>query len=127
MTLTGNLPGTPLQQALGLIVVALISGIGGILFAILMGGIELKVGKVGPIKIKPILTKVAIPPLVGMIVFGCLARNFLCSGTWTYTQKNTLEKFALYVSPLFCFEVACPLTLPVRDLKWFFFVLALSS
>ena len=78
MTLTGNLPGTPLQQALGLIVVALISGIGGILFAILMGGIELKVGKVGPIKIKPILTKVAIPPLVGMIVFGCLARNFLC-------------------------------------------------
>ena len=78
MTLTANLPGTPFQQALGLIVVALVSGIGGVFFAILMGGIEFKVGKIGPIKIKPLLTKIAIPPLVGMIIFGCLARNFLC-------------------------------------------------
>lgn len=79
MTLSANLPGTPFQQALGIIVVYLVGSAGGILFAILMGGIELKIGKVGPIKIKPLLTKITIPPLVGMIIFGCLARNFLCN------------------------------------------------
>ena len=26
----------------------------------------------------PVLTAVQIPPLVGMIIFGCIARNFLC-------------------------------------------------
>lgn len=51
---------------------------GGILVQILMKGINFDSGKVGPVKIKPLLTKIAIPPLVGMIVFGCIARNFLC-------------------------------------------------
>lgn len=42
-----------------------------------MKGIEYKSGKVGPVIIKPVLTAIQIPPLVGMIIFGCLARNFL--------------------------------------------------
>jgi NhaP-type Na+/H+ or K+/H+ antiporter len=44
-----------------------------------MRGITFHSGKVGPIHIKPLLTKITIPPLVGMIIFGCLARNFLCT------------------------------------------------
>ena len=79
MTLSAKLPGTPLQHALGIIVVYLVCSCGGILFAILAGGIDLKIGKVGPIRIKPLLTKITIPPLVGMIIFGFLARNFLCN------------------------------------------------
>ena len=43
-----------------------------------MKGVNLKSGKVGPLNIPPLLTKIEIPPLVGMIIFGCLARNFLC-------------------------------------------------
>ena len=79
MTLSAKLPGTPLQHALGIIVVYLVCSCGGILFAILAGGIDLKIGNVGPIRIKPLLTKINIPPLVGMIIFGFLARNFLCN------------------------------------------------
>ena len=44
--------------------------LGGILVAAL-GGINYH-----RIHIKPILTKVVIPPLLGMIVVGCLVRNF---------------------------------------------------
>lgn len=43
-----------------------------------MHGIEFKSGKVGPVKVPRALKAVQIPPLVGMIIFGCLARNFLC-------------------------------------------------
>ena len=106
MTLSANLPGTPFQQALGIIVVYLVGSAGGILFAILMGGIELKIGKVGPIKIKPLLTKITIPPLVGMIIFGCLARNFLCNWYLEFTQKNMQARSARSASPLFCYVVA---------------------
>lgn len=52
---------------------------GGILVQILLRGVEFKSGKVGPLKIPPLLTKIEIPPLVGMIIFGCLARNYLCA------------------------------------------------
>ena len=55
------------------------ASVGGIIVQILMKGVTFQTGKIGPIKIKPLLTKIAIPPLVGMIVFGCLARNFLCT------------------------------------------------
>ena len=52
---------------------------GGIFVQILMKGIKFHSGKVGPLHVKPCLTKIEIPPLVGMIIFGCLARNFLCN------------------------------------------------
>ena len=45
----------------------------------LMHGITFKSGKVGPIRIRPAVKSITIPPLVGMIIFGCLARNFLCA------------------------------------------------
>ncbi len=51
---------------------------GGIFVQLLMKGVKFHSGKVGPINIPPLLTKIEIPPLVGMIIFGCLARNFLC-------------------------------------------------
>ena len=46
---------------------------------ILMRGIEFKTGSVGPVRIKECLSSIQIPPLVGMILAGCLARNFLCN------------------------------------------------
>ena len=54
-----------------------------------MKGLEFKSGKVGPIKIKPCLTSIEIPPLVGMIIFGCLARNFLGPGYMEHYPDNT--------------------------------------
>ena len=44
-----------------------------------MKGIKFQSGKIGPLHIKALLTKIEIPPLVGMIVFGCIARNFFCA------------------------------------------------
>lgn len=69
--------GTIWQQLAALFVVVLMATLGGMLVQLIMKGLELKSGKVGPIKIKPCLTSIEIPPLVGMIIFGCLARNFL--------------------------------------------------
>lgn len=74
-----NLTGTLGEQILALLVVVLLAACGGILTQILMHGISFQSGKVGPVKINAALTKITIPPLVGMIVFGCLARNFLCN------------------------------------------------
>ena len=84
------LTGTLGEQLAGLAVVVLCATMGGILIQILMKGIQFKSGKVGPIDIKPALTKIEIPPLVGMIIAGCLARNFLCEG---YMQHYP-EKYA---------------------------------
>lgn len=59
--------------------VVVFAACGGILVQIAMKGIKFHSGKVGPLHIKAILTKIEIPPLVGMIVFGCIARNFFCA------------------------------------------------
>ena len=74
-----ELTGTTGQNLLALFVVVVMAAVGGILVQIMLKGINFTSGKVGPVNIKPLLTKVQIPPLVGMIVFGCLARNYLCS------------------------------------------------
>ena len=74
-TLTGSLA----EQLTALFVVVLLATAGGIFVQIMMKGIIFSSGKVGPLHIKAMLTKIEIPPLVGMIVFGCLARNFLCN------------------------------------------------
>jgi len=58
-----------------------------------MKGINFKSGKVGPINIKPCLTKIEIPPLVGMIVFGCLARNTFC----TEYMQHYPEPYAAWI------------------------------
>jgi hypothetical protein len=75
----GQLTGTGGQQFAAVFVVVLLSVLGGIFVQILLKGVDFTSGKVGPIKMKPLLTSIEIPPLVGMIIFGCLARNFLCA------------------------------------------------
>lgn len=67
--------------------------VGGILVQILMKGIHFKSGKVGPIDLKPCMTKISIPPLVGMIIFGCLARNTFC----TEYMEHYPEPYAAWV------------------------------
>ena len=59
--------------------VVLFATCGGILVQIAMKGLKFESGKVGPVHIKQLVSKVEIPPLVGMIIFGCIARNFFCS------------------------------------------------
>ena len=70
--------GTWGERITALLVVVAMGAVGGIIVQILMQGISFRSGKVGPIILKPALTAIQIPPLVGMIIFGCLARNFLC-------------------------------------------------
>ena len=67
-----------MQQLTALLVVVLCATVGGIIIQILMRGILFESGSVGPVRIKACLTSIQIPPLVGMILAGCLARNFLC-------------------------------------------------
>lgn len=67
------------ERILALFVVVLTAAIGGMLIQVAMFGITFKSGKIGPIEIHPLLNAVKIPPLVGMIICGTLARNFMCS------------------------------------------------
>ena len=70
-------PGTPGQQFLAMLVVLVFGSLGGILLQIFLKGIYIKTGKVGPYDIKPLCTKIEIPSLLGMIIGGCIARNFV--------------------------------------------------
>jgi solute carrier family 9B (sodium/hydrogen exchanger), member 1/2 len=69
--------------------VVIFATIGGVLVQIIMQGTTFKSGSVGPITIPRLLKAIQIPPLVGMIIFGCLARNFLPQDSMThYPDKN---------------------------------------
>ena len=57
--------------------VALFATFGGVLIQVLMNGAKFQTGSVGPVTIPRVQKLIMIPPLVGMIIFGCLARNFL--------------------------------------------------
>ena len=77
-----TLTGTFGQQMQAMLVVVIFAACGGILVQIMMKGLEFRSGKLGAtkhLKIPALLTKIEIPPLVGMILFGCIARNFFCS------------------------------------------------
>ena len=77
MTVAAPYSGTPGQQFLAMLVVLVIGSIGGILLQLILKGIYFKTGKVGPYDIKPLCTKMEIPSLLGMIIGGCIARNFV--------------------------------------------------
>ena len=76
---SAELTGTTGQQIQALVVVVIFAAVGGIIVQIMMKGINFESGKIGPLKVKALLSKIEIPPLVGMIIFGCIARNFFCS------------------------------------------------
>ncbi len=72
--------GSTFDQALAMFVVVFSAAIGGILVHLLKG---VNIGencccKTG-FKIRSVSEKITIPPLVGMIVMGCVARNFFGS------------------------------------------------
>jgi len=68
------------------------SCIGGILFAFL-GGIHFdKMLCIPDLHTKPILKAITLPPLIGMIIGGCLARNFFGITTEAY-----IELWAAYI------------------------------
>lgn len=51
-----ELTGTFGQQMAALLVVVLCAAVGGILMQIIMRGVDFRTGKIGPIKINPLLT-----------------------------------------------------------------------
>ena len=75
------------EQILALFLVVTFSLFGGILIR-LLGGLKVpRILCIGPYKTKPLLTKVTIPDLVGMIICGCLARNFFGSVMDAYNDE----------------------------------------
>lgn len=51
---------------------------GGIIVQILMYGLKINSGSVN-FRLPSLPPCIKMPPLVGMIIFGCIARNFLCN------------------------------------------------
>jgi hypothetical protein len=58
-------------------IVVVIGAVGGVLVSFL-GGIHLpKIGKFPGLNTRPLITSIVIPPLIGMIALGFVARNFV--------------------------------------------------
>lgn len=70
-----------------LVIVVGFGAIGGLVIQVIQG---LKVGK---LNIRPLCTCITCPPLVGMIIAGCLARNF----TGQYTKQNYPDYWADWI------------------------------
>ena len=85
-------PGNLWQQITAIAVVILLGAFGGVLTQALMYGFEFKTGKIGPLKLKRLQDKIQVPPLVGMIVMGCLARNFL-PFDWMQYYPETMASY----------------------------------
>ena len=64
-----------LRSAVAFIFVIINSTLGGLIVQYITRGFELTSGSFGPIRMKSWIASVQIPPLVGMIVAGCLTRN----------------------------------------------------
>lgn len=74
------------NSILTLLVVAFFAALGG-LFVKWFSGIKVPgCGKSKGCETKPVCTAVTIPPLIGMIIFGCIARNFF--GEWFKVNYN---------------------------------------
>jgi NhaP-type Na+/H+ or K+/H+ antiporter len=75
------------QDLFAIIVVVLTSAIGGILVSMLAGWHYKKFLFIPAINIKPAFTKFKLPPLIGMIVFGCFAHNCFGREVRAYSEK----------------------------------------
>lgn len=64
------------EQVGALLFIIFISGAFGILLGLMHGYRFPKFWKFPGFRLKPLCTKVSIPPIVGMIAMGCIARNF---------------------------------------------------
>ncbi len=77
-----------------LMIVLLFSCIGGLLFA-LTGGIKVpknKICKKG-CTTRPVCKKVSLPPLVGMIILGCIARNLLAMAKNDFHSLTFMDSY----------------------------------
>lgn len=63
------------------------STIGGLLCGALLGFKIPKVGKLYPgYQVKPLFKAVRIPPIIGMLILGCIARNFFGESTQAFPK-----------------------------------------
>jgi hypothetical protein len=84
---TAEATGEWYQQFFALVMVVFFASLGGMCVQAITYGFELKSGKLDW-GMKACSKKVQVPPLVGMIIFGCLARNYLCEG---YMQHYPIQ------------------------------------
>lgn len=63
------------EQFGALALVIILSAAAGVLLGALAGFEVPKVGRFPGLKVKPLLTKLRIPPIIGMIIMGCVVRN----------------------------------------------------
>ena len=64
-----------LRSVVEFLLVIFSSTLGGLFVQYIMRGFQLESGSVGPFRMRALCTSIQIPPLVGMIVAGCLTRN----------------------------------------------------
>ena len=67
--------GTIGEQFGALALVVLLAAAAGVMLGMLAGFSIPKFGKFNGLTVKPILSKVRIPPIIGMIIMGCIVRN----------------------------------------------------
>ena len=86
----------PLHEQVGAIAIMVIfAAIGGLLIGALGGFNIPKIGKFKGYHVKPILKHVSIPPLIGMIFMGFIARNYVGGPMDAY--NNRWASFIKYI------------------------------
>lgn len=75
------------EQIGAIVLVIFLSAVGGMLLSLLAGYKFAKFGCFPGYTLKPLLTKVRIPPIIAMIVVGCVVRNFFGSAVSPYNNK----------------------------------------
>ena len=77
---------------LALFTTKIFAALGYMLVQILMKGLTLKSGSVGRLRLN-LLKVIQVPPLVLMIIFGCLARKYVNDSYMSYYPEVLAEKF----------------------------------
>lgn len=86
---------TQSEKAICLIIIIVFGTLGGFFVQIFQGISMPKIGCLPGFKISPLLKNVKIPPLVGMIIFGVIARNAFGDSVKAY--PSTVSSYLKYV------------------------------
>jgi hypothetical protein len=78
----------PMAQQVGaMAVVVILAAVAGLILKALHGFEIPKIGRFKGYKVKPVIRYIAIPPLIGMILLGFVARNFIGGFMLAYPSR----------------------------------------
>jgi hypothetical protein len=82
-----------------LAIVVIMAGIGGIFIHLLSGYTFPNMWPFRGYKLRPLLTTFPIPPLLGMIIMACIARNLFgsCTAAFPDNWANTIRNICLCI------------------------------